>query len=806
MAWGLPHVALKEPDASDELLAVLTAVNPIAIAEPLLELRREVPRSGRRALELSCQAMAMSLKASEADTGLEALAEVILSDLRREQALEENVAGAASSTTAMQAAVESFAGDGAEASHMLATSAMRLAEQAISELEGLDVAAFDSAELSTSGAEHRARSVKLVRELDTALLESGVLDWLLLLDRRGTRERTRVGELDDLRRRLGVWLLARERDEPSKPRAQLTSHQRHLRALLHLVDAETTELEEDPQRRDRVRRTWRETASFLLTRLDQASSSPVKRAITATIGRALDALVRDDAVDAADAMLFISARTTDVDIVQILAEASRNPDVQAMLGAYARMMASVAADSPTIEGRRARPEHVRALAALPQALPTSASGRADALASALTRIAKGCEAIVATRSLTTLSTATDSAWRGFEAGANLLVQLSTGADARFDPSSDEAPVSLGPLPSLVLAITRTVAGDEGAQSTLARGIEQWVRRLGSQAPRDIARLCGAVLLDLGELPSVAVDLADAPISMPECLPHRRTLGGFYVERPLGRGAGGSVFVVTRTEERDDADAERFALKVPEYKAAVSPVMTQDSFLKLFREEAGALLAIPEHENLAHFVTFDARVRPKPILVMELIEGASCEDMLANGALELGAAFEILSGVLAGLKAMHSVGIGHLDLKPANVIMRNGTTPVLVDFGLSGRKLRPGCGTGCYAAPEVWGAGQLDVATPQTADVYSFGCFAYEVLTTKTLFEAPSEMALVSAHVSHDGDPPRLKSMALDARLSALAELLSSCLRRDPTKRPNVATLCAKLPAVRSTLETSRWPL
>lgn len=806
MAWGLPHVALEEPDAAEELLATLTAVSPIAIAEPLLDLRVEVARSGAKALAHASEAMASSLGAPEADAGLTALAEAVLADLRCEQALEDGATRPATITMSMHSALEAFASDDAETSHLRATSALRLAEQAVSELEALDPVSFDGTEEPESGRAQRARAVTLVRELDSALLESGVLDWLLLLDRRGTQERTRVGELDELRRRLGSWLLAREADEPTEVRADLTAHQRQLRALLHLVDAETTELEEDPQRRDRVRRTWRETTSFLLSRLDQTASSPLRRAVTATIGRALDALVRDDAADAADAMLFVGTRTADLSTVRILAEASRNPDVQAMLGAYAELLSAMSTEGSGTKGRAARPGDVRALRDMPQCLPASASGRADALAGALTRIARGCEAVMVAPALASLATTPDSAWASFEGGVNLLVQLTAGALHRFDPSDDEPPPSLGPLPSLTKAIRLAGAGDEAARGTLRRGVEQWSERLTSEAPRAVARLCIATMKDIASLPLVSVEVADAPISMPQWLPHRRTLGGFYVERPLGRGAGGTVFVVTRAEERDDENAERFALKVPEYKSAVSPVMTQSSFLKLFREEAGALLAVPEHENLAHFVTFDARVRPKPILVMELIDGSSCEDLIRAGSLDLVAAFDVLDGVLAGLGAMHSVGIGHLDLKPANVILRNGTTPVLVDFGLSGRKLRPGCGTGCYASPEVWGAGQLEQATPQSADVYAFGCFAYEVLTGKTLFEAPSEMAMVSAHVSHDGDPPKLKSLALDSKLSALAEILSTCLRRAPDNRPDVETLRARLRGVRTDLESLAWPL
>ena len=89
-------------------------------------------------------------------------------------------------------------------------------------------------------------------------------------------------------------------------------------------------------------------------------------------------------------------------------------------------------------------------------------------------------------------------------------------------------------------------------------------------------------------------------------------------RTVGTGAVGSVFVARRVEERQDESAPLFALKVPDYSAAAARTLSEDEFLRLFREEAGALLALPEHPNIARFVTFDAGATPKPILVMELV--------------------------------------------------------------------------------------------------------------------------------------------------------------------------------------------
>jgi serine/threonine protein kinase len=230
-------------------------------------------------------------------------------------------------------------------------------------------------------------------------------------------------------------------------------------------------------------------------------------------------------------------------------------------------------------------------------------------------------------------------------------------------------------------------------------------------------------------------------------------------------------------------------------------------MKLFRDEATALLAVPAHPNLARFVTFDLSARPKPILVMELVEGTLLERALATGVFETRRALNVLDGVLAGLEAMHAVGVGHLDVKPSNVVLRKGDEAVLVDFGLAGRHIRPGCATGPYGAPEVWGVVPEGVKpTPMMADVYAFGCLAFEALTGKVLFDADNEMAQITMHLTHDGMPPPLREMSQRPQTAAVAEVIHSALRHDPRARPGVSVLRERLAALGAKLEREAWPL
>jgi serine/threonine protein kinase len=268
-----------------------------------------------------------------------------------------------------------------------------------------------------------------------------------------------------------------------------------------------------------------------------------------------------------------------------------------------------------------------------------------------------------------------------------------------------------------------------------------------------------------------------------------------------------VFVARRIEARHQQNAELYALKIPKYDATVARSLSEQEFLDLFRQEAGALLALPKHPNLARFVSFDAEARPKPILVMELIGGNSLERMIRRGLLTVRAAFEYLDGVLAGLDAMHSAGVGHLDVKPATVILRGERTAVLVDFGLSGRHIRPGCGTLEYCAPEVLGVVPNGYESPPAnTDVYAFACMAFETLTGKYVIDGKDETAVISQHVEHDGWPRRLAEFARVDGARELGMLLARCLRRDPKIRPSVREVRRALALPAHDLDSRPWPL
>jgi hypothetical protein len=814
--WGLPRAAEAEREAAEELLDLVLEHATADVGEAVVELRAELgdcelsERAASRALLLLSRrgradkpgsSRSVGSRAGDsADDGAEALAQEVARDLghgrRDDEPLRDQI----------ERALHAFATAGAKEAYTRARDLLAAARGSLDALEA--VALEDDGDRGRAGSIARRTSLAVLRDLGISLVERDVLSHLLWLGGGADAGRSAEQALDPLRDRLADWILAREATPlvgrevacPDHPVLSL----RRLRALLHLVDSDMGDDEADPARAARLRSRWLRITRALLDRFERDPPSPVRRTIVAALARALDALVRDGVCDMVDALLVVARRVDDPGELATLAEASMDPDLVHVLERYARF-----ADAVETNAAEALP----AFDALTRDIAPDTSGRIEALRTALVRLGSALGIIssaVALRELAPQAGAEPEAVASLESALASLMHLSTAARGRFDPErAPVAPPTVVARP-LTVAVARVLGGAEPSLSehAVAAALEDVL----AGTPKSIAKLVHARIRRLVDLPlegsrppsHTGLHVAEA---LPTWMPARRTLGGFYVVRPLGAGGVGSVFVATRVEDKGDPVAEKFALKVPEYSATAARALSEAEFLKLFREEASALIALPQHQNLARFVTFDAGCKPKPILVMELVEGATLERLLESGGVDMARALSVLHDMLAGLEAMHVAGVGHLDLKPSNVVLRGGEEAVLVDFGLAGRHIRPGCATGAYGAPEVWGAldGAVD-SSPLKADIYAFGCVAFETLTGRVLFDAESEMMQIALHVGHDGFPPAVRAMSKQPELAALAELLFATLRRSPADRPTVGAVRKELARVAPALARLAWPI
>ncbi|HKE88021.1 MAG TPA: serine/threonine-protein kinase, partial [Vicinamibacterales bacterium] len=159
------------------------------------------------------------------------------------------------------------------------------------------------------------------------------------------------------------------------------------------------------------------------------------------------------------------------------------------------------------------------------------------------------------------------------------------------------------------------------------------------------------------------------------LPIGSRIGAFEITGTLGAGGMGEVY-----RARDTRLSRDVALKIlPELFAADSDRLSR------FQREA-QILASLNHPNIAaiHGLEEGPPEGGPPVhaLVLELVEGPTLADRVAQGPIPFDEARTIARQIAEALEAAHEQGIVHRDLKPANVKLRDDRTVKVLDFGLA----------------------------------------------------------------------------------------------------------------------------
>jgi Tol biopolymer transport system component len=260
------------------------------------------------------------------------------------------------------------------------------------------------------------------------------------------------------------------------------------------------------------------------------------------------------------------------------------------------------------------------------------------------------------------------------------------------------------------------------------------------------------------------------------------VGPYEVVSPLGSGGMGEVF-----RARDARLKRDVALKVLPLSAVSDP----DRRARFERE--AQVLASLNHTNIAHVFGVE-EADGAPVIVMELVEGPTLADRLAQGLLPIDEALPIAVQICDGLEAAHERGIIHRDLKPANIKVRPDGAVSILDFGLA-RVLtddsaidaansptlaapRTGVGvalgTAPYMSPEQARARTVDKRT----DIWAFGCVLYEMLTGAPAFAGESTTDVLAAVIQREPDLSRLPPQVP----GRIVELLRRCLEKNPKDR------------------------
>ena len=236
-------------------------------------------------------------------------------------------------------------------------------------------------------------------------------------------------------------------------------------------------------------------------------------------------------------------------------------------------------------------------------------------------------------------------------------------------------------------------------------------------------------------------------------PGQRLSGRFVIERALGQGGMGAVYLA-----RDEQLHEQVALKIMHGMALLDP-KAEDRL----RREASAARRI-SHANVVkiHDVGED---QGHLYLSMEYVEGSSLAQLITrHGLLPLPRVREYVIEICAGLTAAHEQGVIHRDLKPANVIVTADQRVKIIDFGLARIANLEGMtasgmlmGTPEYMAPEQIKGGVTDART----DLYALGALTYQLLTGRPPFVGETPIAVSLAQATEDPVVPSQLRPGLD---------------------------------------------
>ena len=261
------------------------------------------------------------------------------------------------------------------------------------------------------------------------------------------------------------------------------------------------------------------------------------------------------------------------------------------------------------------------------------------------------------------------------------------------------------------------------------------------------------------------------------------IGPYEIAAQIGAGGMGEVYRATDTNLK-----RQVAIKIlPDGVAA------DRERLARFQREA-ELLASLNHPNIATVHGWE-KSAGMTALVMELVEGPTLADRIAEGPIPVNDALPIAKQIAEALEAAHEQGVIHRDVKPANIkITRDGDVKVL-DFGLakpldrapagdasqsptisSPVMTRAGVivGTAAYMSPEQARGKSVDKRT----DIWAFGCVVYEILTGRAAFPGETLPDTIAAVLDREPDWSALPA----GTAAGIGQLLRRCLEKDPKHR------------------------
>jgi len=257
----------------------------------------------------------------------------------------------------------------------------------------------------------------------------------------------------------------------------------------------------------------------------------------------------------------------------------------------------------------------------------------------------------------------------------------------------------------------------------------------------------------------------------------RTLGRYRIDRKLGEGGMGKVYLA-----HDQRLPRDVAIKV-----LPAGALANETDRKRFRGEAFALSKL-NHPNIAILHDFDTQ-DGIDFLVMEYVEGSTLKPLIGPGTMAEREIVRLAIQIAEGCAAAHDARIVHCDLKPANIMVSSNGLLKILDFGLA-KLTRPILstdstdstaqrhavgGTLPYMAPEQLTGQGVDART----DIYALGNILYEMATGFLPFEEKVSAGLISDILTRAPLPPGQLRPDISSRLE---DVILKCLEKDPENR------------------------
>lgn len=247
---------------------------------------------------------------------------------------------------------------------------------------------------------------------------------------------------------------------------------------------------------------------------------------------------------------------------------------------------------------------------------------------------------------------------------------------------------------------------------------------------------------------------------------------YRLDRKLGEGGMATVYGGTDTVLR-----RRVAIKVLRAQYAAD-----EEFVRRFYQEAESAARL-SHPNIVN--TYDVgREGETYYIVMELVDGPTLAEIIADGALPEPVAIDYAAQICNGLAFAHRSGLLHRDIKPANILVTKDDVVKLSDFGIARAVsqqtmalTKPGLvmGSVYYISPEQAQGHELN----ESSDLYSVGIVLYQMLTGKLPYTGESPVTVALKHI---GDPVPVIDADTGGISPAVGAIVNKLLQKRPENR------------------------